>query len=607
MEVRNRIIRKTVLWIIPIGVVLLICACHHVEKEKALFPPVYVAKHTLMTLSPDFTMEADSMALYKQYLRLRTGKEFPMIGVLRVDGKSYRFIGGDSLRIAPIASIYSSEGWSGKYSYLYPGTGWEKQEYDDSQWQDGTGAFGVKNIYYPVHTLWGANNIYVRRHITIDDKEALEGRKMYVRYICDGQIDLYCNGEHIPQIDNQSMQLECKQLSGMIVDQLQSGDNVIAAFGHSKGGGFALLDFGLYVENKTYCELDMATLKQMDVQATQTHYVFQCGSVELQLDFVSPGLLDEPDMRGCPVGLITYRVVPQEGECPDIEILFDVDMEWSFDRFSVDMKAEGKKYSYEGGHAVFSQKFGEGQTDCGALLLGYEEDRIMQYEGENIYPCWNKGGEKTIKDIMRLVGDQCWSLKSKCDETDDLLKENAFRNGYKKLAQILPVYRNFMANHRLVMNTDNKFYCFGDTLGNIREAYECFPALLLWGRVDLMKGLLNSVFETCENSDWVKSYPPYDIGTYPISGRQSSVEDHSIEVAADMLMMTLTIVELENDFDYAEKHWGLLQQWAVYLESCMQNESDFIPELLNENDERVKRVLGWKAYQKLVQWRQNNG
>ncbi len=216
--------------------------------------------------------------------------------------------------------------------------------------------------------------------------------------------------------------------------------------------------------------------------------------MELQLDFLSPGLLDEPDMRGCPVGLITYHVVPQEGECPDVEILFDVDMEWSFDRFSVDMKAEGKEYSYEGGHAVFSQKLGGEQMDFGALLIGYDGERTMQYEGENIYPCWNKGGEKTIKDIMRLVGDQCWSLKSKCDETDDLLKENAFRNGYKKLAQILPVYRNFMANHRLVMNTDNKFYCFGDTLGNIREAYECFPALLLWGRVDLMKGLLNSVF-----------------------------------------------------------------------------------------------------------------
>lgn len=73
-----------------------------------------------------------------------------------------------------------------------------------------------------------------------------------------------------------------------------------------------------------------------------------------------------------------------------------------------------------------------------------------------------------------------------------------------------------------------------------------FLALLLWGQGRFDERLLNSVFETCENGDWVKKYPPYDIGTYPISGRQSSVEDHSIEVAADMLMMTLAIVELEN-------------------------------------------------------------
>ena len=87
MEVRNRIIQKIILWIMPVSVVLLIYACHHAEKKNALFPPIYVARHTLMTLSPDFTMEADSTALYKQYLRLRTGKEFPMVGVLRVDGK----------------------------------------------------------------------------------------------------------------------------------------------------------------------------------------------------------------------------------------------------------------------------------------------------------------------------------------------------------------------------------------------------------------------------------------------------------------------------------------------------------------------------------------
>ena len=40
-----------------------------------------------------------------------------------------------------------------------------------------------------------------------------------------------------------------------------------------------------------------------------------------------------------------------------------VDMEWSFDRFLLIMKAEGKEYSYEGGHAVFSQKLGGEQMD----------------------------------------------------------------------------------------------------------------------------------------------------------------------------------------------------------------------------------------------------
>ena len=43
----------------------------------------------------------------------------------------------------------------------------------------------------------------------------------------------------------------------------------------------ALLDFGLYMENKTYNDVDMAILKQMNVQATQTHYIYQCGDVEM--------------------------------------------------------------------------------------------------------------------------------------------------------------------------------------------------------------------------------------------------------------------------------------------------------------------------------------
>lgn len=52
------------------------------------------------------------------------------------------------------------------------------------------------------------------------------------------------------------------------------------------------------MENKTYNDVDMAILKQMNVQATQTHYIYQCGDVELYLDFVSPSLLLESMFNG---------------------------------------------------------------------------------------------------------------------------------------------------------------------------------------------------------------------------------------------------------------------------------------------------------------------
>ena len=60
------------------------------------------------------------------------------------------------------------------------------------------GAFGPVKGNYPVYTLWGAENIYVRRHIRVDDKDLLKEHKVYVRYICDDQIKLlFCNGRYL--------------------------------------------------------------------------------------------------------------------------------------------------------------------------------------------------------------------------------------------------------------------------------------------------------------------------------------------------------------------------------------------------------------------------
>lgn len=362
----------------------------------------------------------------------------------------------------------------------------------------------------------------------------------------------------------------------------------------------------------------------MDVQTTQTHYTFQCGDVELCLDLVSPALLKGQVTEGAPIGFITYQVSVKEGEKHDIEILFDVDMEWMFGQCEVrdsleqdwriiksselylGAKKERTESSFDNGHVVLSQKLCGEYPDNGVLLLGYEENRALQYKGNDLNPYWNKSGSSSVEELLKSVGDRYRTLQEECDKIDYQCNMKAFQaaGGRKYVEEVIPLYRRFMSTHRLVMTEDKKLFCLGDTLGNVRRTYNDFPILLFFNRIEWMKGLLDPIFEYCENGNWVKKFPPYDIGLFPMINRQAKIDDCSVEVAADMLMMVAAIIDAEGNSEYADLHWKVLTQWAAYLNDSMMKESVSSNELLNGNDERVKRVLGWMAYQKLIRLRE---
>ena len=106
MEVRFNI-RQVVMWRIVLfsGIISLICACSY--SGKKVCPPfdISFSGHTLLAIAPGFTIKATEDTLNKTYPCLRSGKMFPLTGILKVDGKSYRFLGGDSLRISSLAPL----------------------------------------------------------------------------------------------------------------------------------------------------------------------------------------------------------------------------------------------------------------------------------------------------------------------------------------------------------------------------------------------------------------------------------------------------------------------------------------------------------------------
>lgn len=629
------------LLVVCLYIICLLAACDVSERKEVIASNVHPLRHTLLPLAPAFSIETSGDTLYHQYLRLPQKKEFPLIGIIYIDGKGYRFMGSDSLRIQALAPLAGDScGWTGKYSFLCPEDDWKEAGYNDTGWEEGRAAFGTEGLWYVTNTFWDVNNIFVRRRVKLD-KEMFDNRKLYIRFLCDDIATIYLNGDEVVHSDYTDQTVGCRQLPDTIVKKLREGDNLLAAHCYDIANK-ALLDYGMYVENKEYKDIVTAQLTSVDIQATQTHYKFQCGEVELQLSFVSPALLQNKYFMGCPAGFLSYQVVSKNGQQHNVEILFDLDMEWMFDRIKVKESVEKGWKIIQGdslyiamksdddiqsvckdGRIVLTQKnMMRNGKDNGVLLLGYKEGEVLQYFGENL-PCyWEKGKKVGIKDALRNMGNEYQSLQRECDEVDSYyLRKLSLEESSIKADKMLPFYRNFMSTRRISVAPDGELLCYGNIVGRVRDAFGSFPYLLFYERVDWMKGLLKPVFDCCESGHWPKQFPPFDIGFFPIAIHQESVNDYAIEMASDMMMMTLAVVKAEKSFDYAERHWNAVSQWGNFLanvvvkqqEIAVEKQKDSVAlkkatverqevaqQIPSANKEEVKSVLGLIAYQELI-------
>ncbi|MDD5875997.1 MAG: DUF4965 domain-containing protein [Prevotellaceae bacterium] len=273
----------------------------------------------LVVSDPYFSIWSPYDKLTDGETRHWTDDEKPLEGLLRVDGKVYRFMGAkEKTLLESIVPMATEEPWAGLYTRTTPSDGWEKPDFDAKGWKEGKAAWGSDGLP-AVNTRWSATNsdLFVRR--TVDIKAADLQEDLYLVYSHDDVFEIFINGTKVATTGETWREGVKLRLDGELKGLLKPGKNVIAAHCHNTTGG-AYTDFGVF-KNVALNNENVITAQQKSVSvlATNTYYTFACGPVELDVVFTAPMLINDYDLLSSPVNYISYQVRSVDNKVHDVQ------------------------------------------------------------------------------------------------------------------------------------------------------------------------------------------------------------------------------------------------------------------------------------------------
>ncbi len=306
------------------GITFSFCAQTNSKPKVPTTTELRAPAYPLITIDPYTSAWSMTDKLYSEPVKHWTGEQHPLVGAVRVDGQVYRFLGQVDVPWVPIVPMANIDSWEGQYTMNEPAKGWNKADFNDDSWKTGEGAFGTRDMP-TLGTVWNTKDIWVRREFTIPAN--LPDEEMYLIYSHDDIFELYLNGKQLVKTDYEWHKNVVLKIDHSL---LKPGEtNVIASHCHNRTGG-GYVDFGLFQQSPDKDVFTQtATQTNVSLSATQTHYEFTCGPVDLKLQFVSPLLPGDLDLLARPVNYINYQVVANDGGEHEVQVYIEATPEWA--------------------------------------------------------------------------------------------------------------------------------------------------------------------------------------------------------------------------------------------------------------------------------------
>ena len=193
--------------------------------ENTLRAPAY----PLVTIDPYTSLWSFTNNLNDEPTRHWTGRNFPVVGGVRVDGVTYRFMGRDQVKVDPVVGTAEQGLWEATYTFTQPEGAWWESGYVPQGWKSGKAAFGTpENPHATV--AWQDGDIWVRR--TFDWPQDVAKSDLFVQYSHDDNVEVYLNGVKVAVTGNG---LDYKENGINLQAILESAGNGILVTGFNGG------------------------------------------------------------------------------------------------------------------------------------------------------------------------------------------------------------------------------------------------------------------------------------------------------------------------------------------------------------------------------------
>lgn len=468
--------------------------------------------YPLLVNDPYFSIWSFSDTLFADPTRHWTGREQPLIGLLRVDGKTYSFLGRPEAPLQTVLPAAAETPWTGRYVTTTPSALWMQPAFDDRKWLAGAAVFGTAD--QAPGTPWTGREIWIRRRFDLPAAGKLANLFLQIRH--DDDVQVFLNGEKIYAAGCCENGFKALPVPAKILAKLRLKDNVLAIYCRNTGGpGF--VDAGLATRPPGVSTLPAAPESRW-LTATQTNYLFRCGPVLLNVDFCSPLLPGDLDWCARPVSFVKFSVRPADGETHKVQLYFgvssnlavddpvqpvaasarqweksrvlragtqsqavlgrsgdDVRIDWGHlyvaagpeARQSVGAATEVLPFFVNAGVLIGSDTmagrslllntmvdFGlvaDGKPIESVVALAYDDGFSVQFFGQNLQAWWKQDGKMDIRQLLSTALRDYPRVVVACDQFDVKLYKDAVAAGGERYSQLCALaFRQAVGAHKMV-------------------------------------------------------------------------------------------------------------------------------------------------------------